>query len=122
MAKKILIIDDEQEILKVLIARLTVHGFEAVSANDGESGFEKARKFLPDVILLDVVMPGWSGLETANKLKSNPGTADTPIIFLTGLGDDSMTRKYLEYGNCRVLLKPFNMNELLAILARDFGM
>lgn len=122
MAKKILIIDDERAIVKVLISRLSLHGFEVDFATDGESGFEKTRKFVPDVILMDITMPGWSGIETANRLKDNPGTADIPIIFLTALGEESLSRKYLERGNYHVLLKPFKVDELLTILAEDFDM
>jgi len=122
MARRILVIDDEPDVVNVLMTRLTVHGFEVEAAGDGESGFEKARKFLPDIILLDVIMPGWSGFETANRLKTNLGTADIPIIFLTGLGDESLSRRHLEKGVHHVLLKPFRVEELLTILANDFGM
>ena len=122
MAKKILIIEDMPEIIDMLVARLTVHGFEVAFASDGECGFEKARKFLPDIILMDVVMPGWSGFETAKHLKTNLSTADIPIIFLTGLTNESVTKKYLENGGYHVLLKPFKTEELLTILADDFNM
>jgi CheY-like chemotaxis protein len=122
MAKKILIIDDEKDIVKVLIDQLTVRGFETESASDGESGYLKARKALPDAILLDVVMPGWSGYDVANQLQSDPSTVDIPIIFLTGLGDKSLSRKYLEQRKYFVLLKPFKVGELLTILSSDLGM
>lgn len=122
MAKKILIIEDERAIVKVLVSRLTMHGFEVDSASDGESGFEKTRKFVPDVILMDITMPGWSGIETANRLKENPGTADIPIIFLTALSEESISRKHLENGKYHVLLKPFKVEELLAILTEHYGM
>jgi DNA-binding response OmpR family regulator len=122
MAKKILIIDDERDIVDVLTARLRVHGFEVEYANDGKTGFEKARKFLPDIVLMDVLMPGWSGFETASRLRTNLGTADMPIIFLTGLGENSLSRKHLEKGRHHVLQKPFKVEELLTMLADDFGM
>jgi DNA-binding response OmpR family regulator len=122
MAKKILIIDDEQDIVDMLTARLRVQGFEVEYATDGKAGFEKARDFLPDVVLMDVVMPGWSGFETANQLKTNLGTADTPIVFLTGLGENSLSRKHLEKGRHHVLSKPFEMHDLLTMLAHNLGM
>lgn len=122
MAKKILIIDDETDIVKVLIDQLTVRGFETESASDGESGYLKARKALPDAILLDVVMPGWSGYDVANQLQSDPATVDIPIIFLTGLSDKSLSRKYLEQRKYFVLLKPFKVGELLTMLSNDLGM
>jgi DNA-binding response OmpR family regulator len=117
---KILIIDDEPDVVDVLTERLRLQGFDVEYATDGKTGFEKARDFLPDVILMDVIMPGWSGFETANQLKSNPGTAHMPIIFLTGLGEDSLSRKHLEKYRHHVLLKPFRIEQLLALLENDF--
>lgn len=122
MAKKILMIDDDKEVSEVIVKRLWMHGFEAISASDGQSGFEKACKYLPDVILMDIAMPGMNGIQTANKIKANPGTADIPIIFLTGLIEDSISRQYLENGKCSVLLKPFKVEELLNLLSSDHGM
>lgn len=122
MQKKILIIDDEPEIVKMLTDRLTVHGFDTASATDGESGYEKARKYSPDIILMDVTMPGWSGIETANRLKANAGTADIPIIFLTGLSEESISRQYLEKADSFVLLKPFDAKELLELLSSKLDM
>jgi two-component system, sensor histidine kinase and response regulator len=122
MAKKILIIDDEPSIVEMLIGQLTAHGFDTESASDGESGYIKAGKYLPDAILMDVVMPGWNGLYTANRLQNEPATAKTPIIFLTGLSEDSVPIKYLEQRKYFVLMKPFKIEELLAILSNDLGM
>jgi DNA-binding response OmpR family regulator len=122
VARKILIIDDEPDFVKVMVTRLTTHGFDVISASDGETGFEKARKYLPDIILLDVKMPGWSGIETANRLKDNHGTALIPVIFLTGMGLESITTSYLKKNNFHVLAKPFRAEDLLAILTNDFGM
>ena len=121
MAKKILIVDDDPGIVKMLIGQLTARGFEAESASDGEPGYIKAGKILPDVILMDVVMPGWNGLYTANRLQSEPSTAKIPIIFMTGLSDDNVSKKYLEQRKYFVLLKPFKVEELLSILSKDLG-
>lgn len=122
MAKKILIIDDEPEIIKMVINQLTAEGFNTASASDGESGYYKAFKILPDVILMDVEMPGWNGLYTADRLHSEHATTNIPIIFLTGLGDESIPVKYLEQRNYFVLMKPFRAEELLAILSNNVGM
>ena len=122
MAKKILIIDDDREVTNVILAQLVARGFHVELANDGKSGFEKARKFQPDVILLDIMMPGWSGLETANDLKTNPGTSDIPIIFITGMPGESPTLKSLTTGNHYVLIKPFMADQLLSILSNNLGM
>jgi DNA-binding response OmpR family regulator len=121
MAKKILIIDDDREIVRMLIDQLTVRGFETESASDGESGYLKASKVLPDIILLDLVMPGWSGYDVAIRLQGNPGTADIPIIFITGWKEGCLSLKNLGQ-KYSVLLKPFKVEELLSILSNDLGM
>ena len=120
--KKILIIDDEPDIIKMVIDQLTAEGFDTASASDGESGYYKAFKVLPDVILMDVEMPGWNGIYTADQLHSEHATTNIPIIFLTGLGDESIPVKYLEQRNYFVLIKPFRAEELLAILSNNLGM
>jgi two-component system, sensor histidine kinase and response regulator len=122
MANKILIIDDDPGIVRVLVEQLTAHGFDTEAANDGEPGYIKACKILPDVILMDVVMPGWNGLYAANRLQSEPSTAKIPIVFMTGLSDDNVSKKYLEQRKYLVLLKPFKVEELLTILSNDLGM
>jgi two-component system, NtrC family, sensor kinase len=122
MSKKILIIDDVPEVVKMLIDTLTVRGFDTASASDGESGYLKACKYKPDVILMDVTMPGWSGFEAASRIQSDPITADIPIIFLTGLSNKSLSRKYLEQRKYSMLLKPFKIEELLALLSNKLGM
>lgn len=122
MAKKILIIDDEIDSCKLLTDRFTMYGFEAIYATDGETGFAKASNYLPDVIIMDIVMPGFTGLQTTHLLKNNPGTADIPIIFLTGLHADSMILDYLESTKHHVLQKPIDLEKLLGILTTDYGM
>jgi two-component system, NtrC family, sensor kinase len=118
MAKKILIVDDEPSIVKMLVDQLSENGFDTESANDGESGYIKACKTMPDAILMDVVMHGWNGLYAANRLQSEPSTAKIPIIFMTGLSDDNVSKKYLEQRKFFVLLKPFKVEELLSILLK----
>ena len=120
--KKILIIDDNRELTDAVMADLTERGFAVEVASDGEPGFEKACLYKPDAILLDIMMPGWNGITTANRLQRNPDTADIPIIFLTGIGEDSNTVKFLEKWNYYILSKPFRMDQLLAILSNDLGM
>jgi DNA-binding response OmpR family regulator len=121
MKKKILVIDDEPEIVSLLAIELASHGYEVESANDGMTGFEKARKLVPDIILLDVMMPGWSGFDTANELNTHPQTYDIPIIFMTAMGENSTAGHYLGKSHFSYLFKPFRFNELLTILTNVYG-
>lgn len=121
MAKKILVIDDEQQIVDLLAMGLTSCGYEVETANDGQTGCEIARKLLPDLILLDVMMPGWSGFDTANTLSTYTETYDIPIVFITAMGEHSPVGKYLGKSRYSYLFKPFNISELHSIIANVYG-
>ncbi|MCX6611505.1 MAG: response regulator, partial [Acidobacteria bacterium] len=84
---KILIVDDTPANIELLDTLLRVEGFDTLTAENGESARALAAEAHPDLILLDVVMPGESGFETCAKLKSDPDTVDIPIIFLSALDD-----------------------------------
>ena len=121
MAKKILIIDDEQQVIDLLKLDLTSCGYTVETANDGKAGCEKARKFLPDIILLDVMMPGWSGFDAANALSTYTETYDIPIVFITAMTEDSPVGQYLGKSRYSYLFKPFNLSELHSILTNVYG-
>jgi two-component system OmpR family response regulator len=121
MTKKILVIDDEQQIVDLLVMDLTSRGYEVETANDGKTGCEKARKFLPDIILLDVMMPGWSGFDAANALSASTETYDIPIVFITAQTGDSPAGRYLGKSRYSYLFKPFHLSELHAILKNVYG-
>ena len=114
MAQKILIIDDEKGIIKVLTSRLTANGYEVISATDGIEGLEKAKKESPNLILLDIMMPVMSGYEVIEKLKKDDATKLIPVIMVTaqeGLGH--VTKSMSEYGAVDFVHKPFFPEELL---------
>jgi CheY-like chemotaxis protein len=83
----ILIVDDNPTNLGVLSEGLSDSGFEVLIAQDGESAIERVDYAHPDIILLDVLMPGIDGFETCRQLKANPSTQDIPVIFMTALSD-----------------------------------
>src|SRR3989338_4090429 len=85
--KLILIIDDDSNLQEILSLKLTKLGFSVDHAKDGPSGIEKAKKKRPDLILLDVNMPGMSGIQVLSKIKSDPETKDLKVIFLTNFGE-----------------------------------
>jgi CheY-like chemotaxis protein len=82
--KKILIIEDEHDIREMLKKRLSKAGYDALSASDGQGGLEICKAVRPDLLLLDIAMPGIDGYQICEKVKQDPETRSTEVIFLTG--------------------------------------
>ncbi len=112
--KKILLVEDDEKITKAMRYVLEEEGYEVLSAGDGESGLEQARSALPDLILLDIMLPGMDGIEVCRSLKSAPLYKSIPIIMMTGLADTEDTVKGLSAGANDYVTKPFQIPELLA--------
>ena len=110
----ILIVDDNPTNLKVLSRAIADSGWEILVATDGENAVEQAEYAKPDLILLDVMMPGIDGFETCNQLKQNPATHEIPIIFMTALSDTVDKVKGLSLGAVDYITKPFQTEEVLA--------
>ena len=112
--KKILVVDDLPENVFMLQDRLEHEGYEVLTAYDGFSGIDKAKNELPDLILLDVMMPDITGLEVCKILVNDPLTKDIPIILVTAKSGAEDTKEGLEAGAFDYIKKPFNRIELLA--------
>ena len=91
-------------------------GFVVETAYDGEAGLGKCLSFLPDVILLDIAMPGIHGWEFCRRLRADPRTKDIPVVIMTAWLSDSLKQQVEEAKAARVLLKPFDENELVDIV------
>jgi CheY-like chemotaxis protein len=111
---QILIVDDRPTNLKILCDFLIDYGFDVLVAKNGEAAIEKLQKASPDLILLDVMMPGIDGFETCRRLKELPKTKDIPVIFLTALSDTVDKVKGLEIGGVDYITKPIQQEEVLA--------
>jgi CheY-like chemotaxis protein len=94
--------------------RLEKNGYEVVPARDGEEGLRKAREEKPDLILLDVIMPGIDGLEVCRRLKEDPETRHIPVISTTAAGVDDIERRCFSAGADDCVRKPYASAELLA--------
>jgi two-component system, OmpR family, response regulator MprA len=120
---KVLVIDDEENIIEFIRLGLRYEGFQVESASDGEQGFNAALRINPDAIILDVMMPGIDGLEVCRRLRSNPTTTNIPILMLTAKDDVRDRITGLRTGADDYLTKPFDFDELLerirAILRRQ---
>ncbi|MEJ7626576.1 MAG: response regulator transcription factor [Ferruginibacter sp.] len=112
--KKILIADDEPDILEIIQFNLQAEGYEVIIAKNGDEAVEKARSFQPDLIILDVMMPGKTGIEVCNLLRLNPTFKETLIVFLTALSDETTEIKGLESGADDYLTKPIRPKVLLS--------
>ena len=112
--KKILIVDDEKINLEFFQVMLSKLGFIVEEANDGAEALEKVKKFLPDLILLDNVMPVMSGWEVTKSIKSDPKYCDIPIIMFSALNDVKDKVAGFELGVDDYITKPFNFSEVLA--------
>lgn len=110
----ILIVDDTLTNLEVLFGCLTNAGFRILVAEDGMSAIENAKYALPDLILLDVLMPGLDGFETCRRLKADEATADIPVIFMTALTETVDKVKGFNLGSVDYITKPFQQEEVLA--------
>jgi diguanylate cyclase (GGDEF)-like protein len=110
---KILIVDDSPVEIKI-IRRLLPDEYEIIEAGDGQTAIELAISTLPDIILLDVIMPGLDGYSACRALKSIPAIADTPVIFITVLANSQDMIKGFDAGGQDYVTKPFNSPELCA--------
>ncbi len=115
--KKILVVDDERDLVDLIGMNLQRQGYEAVTAHDGKIGLELARKLLPDMIVLDLMMPGLTGQEVATRLKGDPQTANIPILMLTARGEEMDIIVGLSMGADDYVTKPFSMKVLMARIA-----
>lgn len=106
---KVLLIDDDDDIRRIAsLVMERVAGMEVSQANNGTDGLQKAAAEKPDVILLDVMMPGMDGPDTLAALRANPATADIPVIFLTAKVMASEIERLKKLGTDGVLIKPFD--------------
>jgi two-component system alkaline phosphatase synthesis response regulator PhoP len=105
---KVLIADDEPDILEILKYNLVTEGYEVFTAKDGDEAIERARRHMPDLVVLDVMMPKKNGVEVCRILRSQPAFKDTLIIFLTAVNDDATQIHGLETGADDYISKPIS--------------
>jgi len=114
--RKVLVVDDEQDVAKALKVRLKANGFNVVLASDSIQGFTMASKEKPDLIILDIMLPGGGGFAVAERLKQSQVTHCIPIIFLTGIAGGE-ERAY-RLGASGYVMKPYHPDELLETIHR----
>lgn len=113
-AEHILIVEDEEDIAELLEYNLERNGYHPASVGTGEDGLNLAREIQPDLVLLDLMLPGLSGLKVCKELKSDPATASIPVIMLTAKGEEEDIIAGFEAGADDYVTKPFRPKVLLA--------
>ncbi|SMG40503.1 two-component system, OmpR family, alkaline phosphatase synthesis response regulator PhoP [Marivirga sericea] len=111
---KVLVVDDESDILELLEYNLTKEGYEVKTAQDGKTAVEKAQKFQPHLILLDIMMPNQDGVETCRQLRENPESANAFIIFLTARSEEYSEVAAFENGADDYITKPIKPRALMS--------
>ena len=117
-AKKILFIEDEPDQIMMVSLRLEKSGYAVITSMDGEEGLRKAHAEHPDLILLDIIMPGLDGLEVCRRLKKHPETKHIPVISTTAAGVDDIEHQCFSAGADDCIRKPYDSSELLTKIQR----
>ena len=118
---KVLAVDDDPVILRLIEVNLTLEGFEVATAAGGDDALAKARETAPDVILLDVMMPGVTGWDLARRLRDEVATTAIPLVFLSARSQEEDRRKGRELGVAAYVSKPFDPVDLVDTLRRVAG-
>ncbi len=115
---KVLVVDDEVDIVESIKFRLEIEDINCITANDGEEGLATAKKEMPDLILLDVMMPKMNGYKVARMLKFDTAFKDIPIIMLTARSQEKDIELGEETGADEYVTKPFDMEELVVLVKK----
>ena len=113
---RVLVVDDSDVIRDLIVVNLELEGLAVRSASDGEAALEIVADWRPDVITLDVVMPGLGGFETLERLRADPATADIPVVIVTGRAQAADRARGDELGADAYLTKPFEPAELVSVV------
>ena len=112
--KTILLVDDEPQVLSLLVVAFEITGHRLLKARDGGECLRIARKRLPDLVLLDILMPVMDGIQVCRALKGDPATAVCKVVLLTALAQEDTYRRGLEAGADAIVTKPFSPTALVA--------
>jgi len=119
--KKILVVDDEPEILSILVFRISYWGYDAIPAGSGSEGLDLAEEEQPDLIILDIMMPGMDGFEVLKRLKRSDKTRNIPVIIITVVSAKKEIEKGLSLGANFYLTKPYEAQELKNKIVQIIG-
>ena len=113
---RVLLVEDEPIILRLLQVNLRLEGYEVVACSSGEDALLRVERSPPDVVVLDVVLPGIDGFEVCRRLRGSPATADVPVIMVTAQAQDEDRKRGYALGVREYVTKPFEPAELVALV------
>lgn len=116
--KRILIADDDPVILRLIQVNLELEGYEVITAANGIEAVKEATAQIPDLVILDIMMPRLDGYQACEQLKANDATKDIPVVFLSAKAQQGDIEKGKTYGVAEYLTKPFDPSELLEVVER----
>jgi len=114
--KRILLVEDDRDTLTVLRENLKRAGYQVVEAQSGEEGLVAFKRYKPDLVILDVALPGIDGWEVLRRIKAGPISRKTPVVMLTGKTDNADRIKGYEIGADFYMTKPYNVQKLLTVV------
>lgn len=115
-APRVLVVDDEPIILRLILVNLRLEGFDVVGCSSGEDALREAAERTPDVVVLDVVLPGIDGFEVCRRLRTAPETADVPVVMVTAQAQDEDRERGYALGVFEYVTKPFEPPALIGIV------
>jgi DNA-binding response OmpR family regulator len=117
---RILLVDDDPRLSNIVAMYLNIEGYEVATAQNGEEGLAQIEEQVPDLVILDVMMPGLDGLETCKRIRSDPRTTNLPVLMFSALsGEDDIERARLAGAN-HLITKPFNLVGLGSVVRSFF--
>ena len=121
MAKRVLVCDDEPYIVESVSYVVRKAGYEVLTAEDGDTALAMARRERPDLVFLDIMMPGMQGDEVCRQIKADPSTRDAHVVILTARGQEEDERRAMALGADEFMTKPFSPRKLRDLLQRVLG-
>ena len=113
-SRTILIIEDDEDVQEILTALLQKGGYRVQAADTGEEGVAACARILPDLVILDIKMPGLSGFDALQRIKSDPKTKEIPVIMCSAFSDVADVEECCKHGACDYITKPFDLDRVLA--------
>jgi DNA-binding response OmpR family regulator len=121
MSRRVLVVDDDPRLLHIVAMYLGIEGYDVAIAADGAAGLSEIGKQRPDLIILDIMMPGIDGIETCRRIRADPATADVPVLMFSALSGDADVERARLAGANHLITKPFNLVGLGSVVKSFFA-
>jgi len=117
---RVLVVDDDPRLLHIVAMYLGIEGYEVATAENGEDGLSEIESTRPDLVVLDIMMPGMDGIEACRRIRTNPETAEVPVVMFSALSSDDDVERARLAGANHLITKPFNLVGLGSVVGSFF--